>query len=123
MADIFHRVQMHASPAEVFRALTEQAGLSRWWARDGKLVVKMRIAEMKDDARVAWQCVEGPPDWIGTDISFDLAEEGDETVVRFGHRNWREATDFMGHCSAKWAYFLFSLKSVLETPEPDDVLI
>ena len=124
MVDIVHRVEMHASPAEVFRALTEHAsGLSGWWARDGALVVKMRIAELREGARVAWRCVEGPPDWVGTDITFDLAPEGDETVVRFGHRNWRETTDFMGHCSAKWAYFLFNLKSALETPEPDDLLI
>jgi uncharacterized protein YndB with AHSA1/START domain len=140
MADITHKIQMRATPAEVWSALTERAGLSGFWSEnsrveakvdaladfrfgDGKAVAKMRVAEIEKGARVAWRCVDGPPDWIGTDITFDLAREGEDTVVRFKHRNWREVTDFMGHCSAKWAYLLFGLKSLLEMPEPDDLYV
>ena len=43
---------------------------------------------------------------------------------RFAHTGWREPVDFMYHCSTKWATFLMSLKSLLETgtgaPAPDD---
>lgn len=142
MFDILHTVQVHASPAEVFSALTGRAAQSRGWTREsgtsprldslaefrfgeGNVLVKMRVAALEDGARVAWRCVEGPPDWIGTLVTFDLArdEDADETVVRFGHRNWKHATDLMGRCSAKWASFLFNLKSLVETPEPDDLYI
>jgi uncharacterized protein YndB with AHSA1/START domain len=138
MIEINHCVEMNASPAQVYRALTQQAGPSGWWKRDarsalavdslaefrfGELVVTMRVDALETGARVAWTCVEGPPDSVGTAISFELAPEGEGTVVRFRHRNWRASSDFMGRCSAKWAYFLFAMKSLLESPEPDDLYV
>ena len=44
------------------------------------------------------------------------------------HRvGWKEPMEFMHHCSSKWAIFLMSLKSLLETgraaPGPNDVQI
>ena len=48
-----------------------------------------------------------------------------ETVVLFSHADWREASEFMAHCSARWAYFLLSMKSLVETgkgtPFPEDL--
>ena len=53
------------------------------------------------------------------------ASNDDETVVLFTHADWREPVEFMAHCSARWAYFLLSLKSYLEigkgTPFPEDL--
>jgi hypothetical protein len=64
---------------------------------------------------------------VGTEILFQLETEQDQTFVRFTHSNWQETTDFMAHCSTKWAVFLLSLKNVLETgkgnPFPNDVQI
>jgi hypothetical protein len=76
---------------------------------------------------VRWHCVSGPEDWIGTDITFELAEQDNLTIVLFGHRNWREATESSAHCSMKWATFLLSLRALVETgkgrPAPDDLKI
>ena len=125
--DIRHTLQMRATPTEVFRALDERmarGGCTRF-ARfcDQKLVVTMRTLDVSIGTRMAWRCVEGPPGWIGTDITFDLAKDGDETIVRFAHANWREAPDLMARTSAKWAEFLFALKSWIEIPEADDVYV
>jgi hypothetical protein len=35
--------------------------------------------------------------------------------VLFKHQGWKEPVEFMHHCSTKWAVFLLSLKSLLET--------
>ncbi len=140
MAEIIHRVKMRATPAQVFHALVQRSALGGSWTRgsraepavgalaelcagDEKVVARLRIAELEQGARVAWQCIDGPPDWIGTAISVDLAAEGEQTIVRFRHWNWREITDVMGYCSTQWAGLLFSMKSMLETPEPEDVYI
>ena len=68
-----------------------------------------------------------PEDWMGTEILFELAEDDKQTIVIFGHYNWRQANDFLAHCSTKWAIFLMSLKASLETgrgnPFPDDIHI
>jgi hypothetical protein len=46
-------------------------------------------------------------------------------VVLFRPADWREPSEFMAHCSARWAYFLLSLKSLAEagkgTPFPEDL--
>ena len=70
-----------------------------------------------------WQCLDGPPEWIGTDITFSFAREGAETVVRFAHRNWREASDAFAQCTTKWGRVLMALKSRVETPEADDLRV
>jgi len=76
---------------------------------------------------VLWQVVEGPREWIGTKISFDLKQAGDHAIVLFKHQGWKEAVEFMHHCSTKWAIYLMSLKSLVETrkgsPNPNDTHI
>lgn len=49
------------------------------------------------------------------------------TLVFFRHRDWRRISELTAHCSTKWAVFLLSLKSLVETgrgqPSPDDIKI
>ena len=64
---------------------------------------------------------------VGTTGSFDLKQEGDYAIILFKHQGWRAPVEFMYHCSTKWATFLLSLKSLVETgkgaPSPNDVRI
>ena len=88
----------------------------------------MKVLELAPEQRVVWQVTDGPKEWIGTKVIWELTPEGaGSTTIRFKHQGWREQVDFMGHCSTKWATFLLSLKSLLETgsgrPFPNDVLI
>jgi uncharacterized protein YndB with AHSA1/START domain len=148
MADIRHRVGITASREQVYQALATTEGLSRWWTRDtagdpavgGKLEFYfgqaepggvMEVTELGPGQRVAWRCVQGPDEWVGTAVTFSLSQTGDgpggETVVLFTHAGWREPAEFMHHCSTKWAYFLLGLKAGLEggsaTPYPADMAI
>jgi hypothetical protein len=144
MVDILHKVGIKSpAPSEVYKALTSMDGLSGWWTTDttghSKIGEKihfqfgergffdMKVLELEPGSKVLWQVVDGPAEWIGTRISFDLRQEGDYTVVMFKHQGWKEVVDFMHHCSTKWAIFLMSLKSLVETskgqPFPNDVLI
>jgi hypothetical protein len=85
----------------------------------------MKVLELQPGKRVLWQVVDGPEEWLGTKISFDLKQNGDWTVVLFKHQGWKEPLEFMHHCSTKWAVFLLSLKSLLETgkgaPWPNEI--
>jgi len=144
MADIRHRVGIAAPRARAYDMLTTTEGLARWWTRpvDGdpspggtirfffgqpEPSAVMKVVDATPDGHVGWNCVEGPDEWVGTNVDFDLRPSGDETVVLFNHSDWREPVDFMHHCSTKWAIFLMSLKDSLEgdggTPFPDDVAI
>ena len=85
----------------------------------------MKVLELDPAKRVQWQVVDGPAEWIGTKVNWDIRQEGDWTIVLFKHQGWREPVEFMHHCSTKWGVFLLSLKSLLETgkgaPAPHDL--
>lgn len=85
----------------------------------------MEVLGLEPDKKVHWRFSKGPAEWIGT--IFDLSQDGDYTIVLFGHRNWREPVEFMAHCSTKWASFMLSLKELVQTgrgkPSPNDVKI
>ena len=147
MVDILHRVGIKSSPDEVYKALTTREGLAGWWTHDtqgegkvgGSLKFRftvggteiggfdMKVLELQPARRVLWQVVGGPGEWIGTKISWELKQEGEYSIVLFKHLDWKEPVEFMHHCSTKWAIFLMSLKSLVETgkgaPSPDDVQI
>ena len=89
--------------------------------------IDVKVLELDPAKRVLWQVVDGPADWIGRKISFDLVLEDDFVLVFFKHQGWKEPNEFMHHCSTKSALFLMSAKSLVETgagaPYPNDVHI
>ena len=142
MVDILHRVGIKSSLDDAYKALTTREGLSGWWTNDtqgegkvgGVLQFRfpvggfdMKVLELHPATQVLWQVVDGPKEWIGTRVSWELKQEGDYTIVLFKHQGWKEPVEFMHHCSTKWATYLMSLKALLETgtgaPSPRDVKI
>lgn len=148
MADIIHRIGIKSPIAQVYKAITSLDGLARWWTDEvkgndqlggkiefsfrsvsgeimGRMVMEVQALNAPKDVR--WRCIEGPEEWIGTDITFQLSEQDNQTIVIFGHRNWREATESTAHCSMKWSIFLLSLREYVETgkgkPAPHDLKI
>jgi uncharacterized protein YndB with AHSA1/START domain len=143
MADILHKIEIKSSAAETYKALTARERLAGWWTTDtqgsfnvGGVIefhfptrgrIDMKVIELDPARRVVWQVVDGPGEWIGSKVSFELRPDGEYTVVLFKHQGWKEQSEFMHHCSTKWAMFLMSLKSLVETgtgaPFPNDVHI
>ena len=148
MVDIIHRIGIKSTASQVYDALSTINGLSHWWTEEvegdevvgGKIEFRFRsetgevkskmVMEVKvlhPEREVRWRCIEGPDEWIGTDITFEFSQQGDQTIIIFGHRNWREAIEFTAHCSMKWAVFLLSFREYVETgkgkPSPHDLKI
>jgi uncharacterized protein YndB with AHSA1/START domain len=148
MVNIIHRIGIKTPVSQVYNALTTLEGLGNWWteevlgdarvggkiefrfrAKTGELIGKMvmEVQELNDKEDVRWRCIEGPEEWVGTDITFHLSEQDNQTIVLFGHRNWREEVEATYHCSMKWATFLLSLREYAETgkgkPSPHDLKI
>jgi uncharacterized protein YndB with AHSA1/START domain len=148
MVNIVHRIGIKSPASKVYKALTSLDGLAHWWTEEvqgdekigGKIeftfksktgapigAMVMQVQELIDQKDVRWRCVDGPKEWIGTDITFQLSEKDNQTIVLFGHRNWREEVEFTYHCSMKWATFLLSLREYVETgkgkPSPNDLKI
>src|SRR4051794_17179780 len=100
MVDILHRVGIKSSPAEVYKALTTREGLAAWWTSntqgEGKVGgalrfrfssggseiggFDMKVLELRPAELVLWEVVDGPAEWIGTKISFELKRSGDHAI-------------------------------------------
>ena len=83
---------------------------------------------MIPDHLVRWQhSGTMPEDWMGTEICFQIQPGDEQCMVNFSHSNWQQTSDFMAHCSMKWAVFMLSLKDAIEkgqgNPYPDDIHI
>lgn len=140
---IRHRIGIFAPREQVQRALATTEGVASWWTRDtvgdagpgGELDLRfgdgddrrivLEVVEVAPD-RVGWRGLPGGPDeWVDTTFTFELDQQGDETVVLFTHGGWRDPGPFQAHCSTKWATYLLSLKSLLDggdgAPYPRDV--
>jgi uncharacterized protein YndB with AHSA1/START domain len=138
MAEIRHRVGIHAPAERVYEALTTTEGIASWWWQDARgdagtngrfecyydetPMVVMEIAEQGANRRVCWRCVEGPDEWLDTTVTYDIDTSDGETAVTLTHSGWRAPTAFMGQSSTKWAIYLVGLKRLLEggaaTPFP-----
>jgi len=143
MVDILHKVGIKSSSLDnAYQALTTIKGLSGWWTTDARGESKvggiiqfrfgaggfdMKVLELDSARRVEWLVVDGPQEWLGTKVIFELRQEADWTIVLFKHQGWKEPVEFMHHCSTKWAVFLLSLKSLLESgkgsPAPNEIKI
>lgn len=131
------------TPADsIHEALTTLSGLQAWWTqgtsgnpeKDGTVYFRfgdnggfdMKVIQAADK-QVHWQCVDGPEDWLGTHIEFDIQETEKQNKLMFRHVGWREENPFFHHCSMKWATFLLSLKDYVENgsgkPFPEDIKI
>jgi uncharacterized protein YndB with AHSA1/START domain len=132
MASILHRLTIDAPPEDVHPLVATKEGVAQWWTgrplggddsvgdqlllcfRSDEPAAVMRVVE-KTSEQVAWLCVEGPADWIDTEIRFALrARDDGGTTLLFSHAGWKNESEFMGNCSTNWGAYLMGLKSGVE---------
>jgi uncharacterized protein YndB with AHSA1/START domain len=136
MAEIRHQVPINATPQRVYAALATSAGLRGWWTADSKadekiggkaefgfdkrgMVFRMKIEKLEPGKQVVWTCHGDQPEWNGTTLTWNIAREGDATVLRFTQSGWREITDFCASCNSMWGSLMFRLKTYAETGKVD----
>ena len=139
MAQISHLVRVRAKPGQVYAQVASAAGIAAWFTRassssyeqGGTLelhfpdqTVTFTIAELIPESRVVWRCITSDNPWFETDVVFEFEARGATTTVRFDHLGWPEVSDLFRDCSMSWAYFLESLRALIEegrgTPEKFD---
>jgi hypothetical protein len=141
MATIYHQVGIKAGLNDVYNAIATTHGVSGWWTNtsgnpetggdlefsfDGH-IVKVTVTANKPDQYIEWTVAGEAGEWLDTRICFRLDEAQGQVMVNFQHADWKQATDFLAHCSTKWGVFMLSLKDYLETgtgkPFPHDIHI
>jgi uncharacterized protein YndB with AHSA1/START domain len=137
MAEILLRVPVEAEAEHVYAGLATEEGVRGWWSEktegpsgvgstmkvsfpDAPITFDFEVTEENEGKRVAWRCVAGPPEWIGTDVTFDLeaSAEGGNSVL-FTHKGWKTASESFPFIAYSWAQILPRLKKLAENGERD----
>ncbi len=129
MPNIRHLIVIDASPGTVYSAVTSQGGFAAWWttevsAGEGSNLrlhfgpdyfKELRQVETLANRRAVFKVVQGHPQWLKTEIVFNLRPDGKSTQLFFEHNGWKDYTDLYSQCSYDWSIFLRSLKLYCET--------
>ncbi len=136
--DSLHQIEIKASPEAIFKAITEQEGISKWWSEHtkaepkegfvnevsfygGMAVFMLRNKTLESNKKLVWVVDGGPPPWVNTEVSFDISlGEGPSegmSVIDFAHRGLELPEPAFGSVNYNWGYYLTSLKYYLENGE------
>jgi hypothetical protein len=88
---------------------------------------KQKVTTFVPGKKVVWLVVdahlsflEDKSEWKGTEITFEISEEGNETEVRFTHLGLVPDVECFDACSSAWASIINgSLRSVITTGAGD----
>lgn len=137
MATILLRFPVAATAETVHGALATESGVRGWWSErtegpsgvgstmkvafpDAPITFDFEVAEDVPAKRVTWRCLAGPPEWIGTDVSFDIEPgENDGVSVLFSQDGWKTIQESFPFIAYSWAQILPRLKKLAETGERD----
>ena len=137
MATILLRMPVDAEPGAVYESLSTSHGVHGWWSNhtegpdgvgttmkvsfpDAPVTFDFDVTEETPQTRVVWRCRAGPPEWIGTNISFDVqGDEAGTTSVLFSHDAWGTTQESFPFIAYSWAQILPRLKKLAETGERD----
>lgn len=133
MPAIVKELTIAVAPQRLFTALTQQDEIACWWTSDldarqevgslaefrftrwGAGVLRFEVAELNVDERVRWISRQGPPQWAGTSVTWQLMPAPGGTKLVFTHDGFARDEEIYEQTRGNWEYFLASLKSYLET--------
>jgi uncharacterized protein YndB with AHSA1/START domain len=110
-------------------------GLRGWWTADSKTedkaggkaefgfdkrgtVFRMNIEKLEPGKRLVWSCHGDPAEWTGTTLTWELTPQGEGTILRFTHGDWKSANDYFAMCNSTWGELMYRLKDYVEGKNP-----
>lgn len=136
MATMHHQVWIDAEPKQVYEALATTTGIEGWWTdrvesdeeeggtltvgfEGGTVEYTFEIAEHSPGHRVVWDCMDGPEEWVDTELYWEMmAGQDGGTVLLFKHMDWEQASEFFALCNSTWGALMFVLKDFVEGKSP-----
>lgn len=131
MYTITHLFHIAQDRAAVYAAISSREGIQNWWVApttgddqpggriqlhfSAQWSLTLQVVALEADKSVRWECVIGPPDWIGTQIAFQLDENEGKTRVRFSHTGFQVQDDAFAAASFSWGRYLESLRQLCQT--------
>ena len=133
MASILLRVPVDSDEKSAYEAVATSDGVKGWWSSktegpdgvdstmrvsfpDAPITFDFKVVDEVPNERVQWHCLAGPPEWIDTDITFEI-EKGDDgsRSVLFRHDGWKTTDESFPFIAYSWAQILPRLKELVES--------
>jgi uncharacterized protein YndB with AHSA1/START domain len=130
MGDVLFTFDVDATPDAVRRALTTTEGITSFWT--DKADVPMEVGETltlgfpdapapfdlvlvrSDDTMISWRTATFPPQWVGTDIRWEISGGDGASTVAFRHGTFADETE-QGQVAYVWGQVMVQLKRYVET--------
>jgi uncharacterized protein YndB with AHSA1/START domain len=142
MPEIHVETTVPATPERVFGLLTTEDGIKSFWTDQATVPsdvgsvaefgfgpewamrLKMRIDGAEPGVQVKWHCLGDFPEWLDTDVVWDLAaaDEGG-TTVRLHHLGWESAEQSLPSVNFTWAMVLAQLAKNLGSGESQPMMV
>lgn len=139
MATINHEIKIQATPEKTFKALSNLNDLKAWHTAqiDGKPELNgvlsfkgngsptflWKIVQLEPGKKVAWECIEGPGDSVGTKAIYTLSKTPDNrTLVELSHTSWPHEEGNFRKCNTLWGVLLHHLKNYVETGKAEPAI-
>ena len=126
---IFQSISIKALADDIFKAFTSKERLKGWWVKDlkrqrnnnvlvefefGATTVWMSMTVDRPSWVIRWECIEGPKEWVGSTLTFEIVPAGEEAVLHLWHTGLKGSPDFYGRCNCTWGHYLYGLKLLVE---------
>jgi len=132
MTEITHEIKIKAIPEQVFDAIATPDGMRSWHTAlvegTGEMgsVWNLKFAGHPDfswhivtsqaPAHVAWECVDGPGDSVGTTVDYRISATDDgRTLLEFTHAGWPNTAGSFRKCNTLWGALMHQLQQYVET--------
>ena len=137
MADSLHQIMIHAHEQTIYQALTQTWGIQAWWTDTCEMARKegdlcqlwfdnrqsqftMKANKLLPGKRVFWVCLDGPDEWIGTQLWWEIQEIGENIcLLDFKHMNWSKDDGLFPLCNSTWGSLMQNLKQYCESGNPN----
>lgn len=133
--DIAMQIDVRAPADRIYRALTTTDGVSGWWTTRNEasgrpggverfwfpgvpMAWEMRVDGAEPEKLLAWHCVGGPPQWVGTDVRWTLEPADHGTRLVFDHMGFAAKDESFRVVTLGWAQMLLRLQSFAQSGTP-----
>jgi uncharacterized protein YndB with AHSA1/START domain len=129
MGDVLFNFEIDAEREAIRRALTTTEGIASFWTDKASVPSEVGgtltlgfpdapapfdlVLTQSDDKMVSWRPATFPPQWVGTDIRWEISGGDGSSTIAFRHGPFGDETE-QGQVAYVWGQVMVQLKRYLE---------
>lgn len=138
MGDVLFAFDVNAKPETIRQALTTSEGIASFWTDDANVPAEVGktltlrfpdaptafdlVLTESDDDVISWRTESFPPQWVGTDIRWQISGSDNASTVAFRHGTFSDDIE-QGQVAYVWGQVMVQLKRYAETGVAEPVFV